>query len=124
MFAPASYLLIARPTADRCITYAAVIEHDGSLSRNDAFLGDNHSFNATIFDQTASHFTDDVISLKMAAAARTARLSAAKAANPEFNMRPADVQNSALETALFVRVLGGPQTQARRDWVNILFSES
>jgi hypothetical protein len=31
-------------------------EHDGSLSRADAYLGNDYSFNETYFDQFLSHF--------------------------------------------------------------------
>ena len=35
-----------------------VIEHDGSLSRADIYFGDNHSFNATIWDSVAALFNE------------------------------------------------------------------
>ncbi|KAF2190095.1 Cloroperoxidase [Zopfia rhizophila CBS 207.26] len=86
-----------------------VIGHDGSLSRNDIF-GDNHSFNQTIWNSTASHFTESTISITTTAAARKARLAEAAAANPEFSMTAGDAQNSIIESALYLSVFAnGPR---------------
>jgi hypothetical protein len=101
-----------------------VIEHDGSLSRADTFFGDNHSFNASIWAQTASHFTKSTIDLRTAAKARKARLAAAKAENPEFNMSDGDVQASFIETALYLNVMSNETgVTAVTEWVQILFQE-
>lgn len=101
-----------------------VIEHDGSLSRGDAAQGDNHSFNPAIWASVAAHFTEDKISIATAAKARKDRLAAAQAANPSFAMSASDVQNSMLETALYLRVFGdGVNGNARRDWVKTLFEQ-
>lgn len=99
-----------------------MIEHDGSLSRNDIFFGDNHSFNETIFNTVAAHFGPYTISIKQAATARTSRIAAARAVNPEFEFVADQDQFSQFETALYLRVFGhGVEGNARTDWVNILF---
>ncbi|KAL2071271.1 hypothetical protein VTL71DRAFT_12506 [Oculimacula yallundae] len=100
-----------------------VIEHDGSLSRGDDAQGDNHSFNAKIWAATTATFKNKTISLPAAIDARKTRLAAAKAANPKFKMSADDVQFSAIETALYMTVMEDPQakTQARKEWVDILF---
>ena len=101
-----------------------MIEHDGSLSRNDIFFGDNHSFNKTIWAQTASHFTKATIDLGTAAKARKDRLAAAKAANPQFNMSSGDVQASYIESALYLNVMSNETgTTAVTQWVKTLFQE-
>ncbi|KAK7429851.1 hypothetical protein QQZ08_003696 [Neonectria magnoliae] len=101
-----------------------VIEHDGSLSRNDFYLGDNHSFNQTIWNSVASHFNQSTISIKTAAAARKARLQAAAAANPHFSLPASGAQFSFIETALYLSVFGSVQDgNAVTEWVKVLFEQ-
>jgi hypothetical protein len=99
-----------------------VIEHDGSLSRNDIFFRDNLNFDPKIWATTAAHFTEDVISIETAAKARADRVAAARAVNPKFNLTAPLLQNSYFETSLYLvtlgdRVNGNPPTK----WVKILF---
>ncbi|CZR67661.1 related to chloroperoxidase [Phialocephala subalpina] len=102
-----------------------VIEHDGSLSRADIYFGDNHSFNSTIWDSVAALFNETQIPLATAIQARSARLAAAAAVNPTFNMSSNDVTFSAIETALYMSVFSSNSSSvgsvARRDWVHTLF---
>ncbi|GJC90821.1 putative sterigmatocystin biosynthesis peroxidase stcC [Colletotrichum liriopes] len=99
-----------------------IIEHDGSLSRNDIHFGDNHSFNRTIWESVASYFTDSTISIPTAAKARVARLQAAATANPEFNLTADGAQFSFIETALYLSVFGNLNDgNARTEWVRVLF---
>ncbi|KAK0649973.1 Chloroperoxidase [Cercophora newfieldiana] len=101
-----------------------VIEHDGSLSRNDIFFGDNKKFNKKIYDTVAKFFTKDVISIQTAANARRSRLVAAQAANPAFNFTAREDQFSQFETALYLAVYGkGTEGNAKTKWVNIMFRE-
>lgn len=101
-----------------------MIEHDGSLSRADTSSGNNHSFNATIWAQTASHFTKPIIDLATAAKARKDRLAAAKTENPTFNMTESDVRFSFIETALYLSVMAnGTADTAVTSWVDKLFQQ-
>jgi hypothetical protein len=102
-----------------------VIEHDGSLSRNDIYFGDDHTFNATIWDSVAAWFTNSTISISTAIAARAARLVAAAAVNPEFNMSASAVEFSGIETALYMTVFADPEvsSEAKTEWVSVLFGE-
>ncbi|KAH6692686.1 Chloroperoxidase [Plectosphaerella plurivora] len=101
-----------------------VIEHDGSLSRNDIFFGDNYSFNKTIWGSVAAHFTNETISIPTAAAARKARLAAAAAANPEFSLNADGTQFSFIETALYLSVFGNINDgNAVTKHVRVLFEE-
>ncbi|KAI2464906.1 Cloroperoxidase [Annulohypoxylon bovei var. microspora] len=61
-----------------------VLEHDGSLSRSDAFFGNNHVFNESIFEQTIQYWTDPIIDINMLANGRMARVLTSKAFNPNF----------------------------------------
>jgi peroxidase family protein len=102
-----------------------VIEHDGSLSRNDIFFGDNYSFNKAIWGSVAAHFTNETISIPTAAAARKARLAAAAAANPEFSLNADGTQFSFIETALYLSVFGNINDgNAVTKHVRVLFGES
>jgi hypothetical protein len=101
------------------------MEHDGSLSRNDIYFGDNHSFNQAIFDTVAAHFGHETISIKQAGVARSERIKAARAANPDFELTDDGENFSRLETALYLRLFGhGTEGHARTEWVEILFRES
>jgi hypothetical protein len=101
-----------------------VIEHDGSLSRDDLYFGDNLDFNAAIWATTAAQFTDDVISIETAAKARAARVAADSKVNPQFELPDALLQNSYFETSLYLLTFGditngNPPTK----WIKILFGE-
>ncbi|KAK0720117.1 Chloroperoxidase [Lasiosphaeris hirsuta] len=99
-----------------------VIEHDGSLSRNDDNSGDNHTFAPEIWATVAAHFTSDTISIETAAQARKDRLAAAPKANPKFHLDESGLRFSAIETSLYLRVFGeGIEGNARTDWVRTLF---
>jgi hypothetical protein len=81
-----------------------VIGHDGSLSRNDFYFGDDHSFYSAIWDTVSAWFTDDTIPIHTAATARNARLVAASQVNPEFTMSPANALFSQIESSLYLSV--------------------
>ncbi|KAK3681684.1 Chloroperoxidase [Podospora appendiculata] len=102
-----------------------IIEHDGSLSRNDIIFGDNHSFNKRIFDSYFSAFAGlKVISISAAANARRARHIAARAVNPVFNYTAREDQFSQFETALYLSVFGtGTEGNAPTRWVEVMFRE-
>ncbi|KAM0230521.1 hypothetical protein ACHAP5_011357 [Fusarium lateritium] len=101
-----------------------IIEHDGSLSRSDIYFGDNISFNETIWESTAAHFTESTISIKTAAKARKDRLEAAAAINPEFSLPAAQAQFSFIETALYLSVFGNTDDgNAKTEWVRTLFEQ-
>ncbi|KLU90169.1 hypothetical protein MAPG_09135 [Magnaporthiopsis poae ATCC 64411] len=61
-----------------------VLEHDGSLSRTDAFFGSNHVFNQTIFDQARRYWPEPVITAAHMANAKISRQIDSKAFNPEY----------------------------------------
>jgi hypothetical protein len=100
-----------------------VIEHDGSLSRNDIYFGDNLSFNQKIWAQTLAFFTSNQITVETASKARLARLAAAKKANPQFNLTASDAGNSVVETALYLTVYGNGTGPATTKFVDVLFQE-
>lgn len=82
------------------------IEHDASLSRGDTALGDNHSFNKTIFAETVSYWTTDKITIAQQAKARLARMASAKAINPKFALTEQQIKGSLLENSLILMLFG------------------
>ncbi|KAH6874442.1 Chloroperoxidase [Thelonectria olida] len=101
-----------------------ILEHDGSLSRNDVYFGDNHSFNQTIFDTVASHFNQSTISIQTAATARKERLQAAAAVNPEFSLSAEMTRFSFIETALYLSIFGNVEDgNAITEWVKVMFEQ-
>ncbi len=98
-----------------------VIEHDGSLSRNDIYLGDNNKFSPAIWAQTLKFFTQDYISIETASTARVTRLAVAAAANRQFNLTASDAGNSVVETALYLTVFGNGTGPAKTKFVDVLF---
>jgi hypothetical protein len=102
-----------------------VIEHDASLSRKDIFFGDNHSFNPNIYNSVAAYFRGDYISIQTAAKARTARIAAARAINPQFTFTNDTDLFSRLETALYLRIFGNLTFgNAKTSWVNVMFRKA
>lgn len=61
-----------------------VLEHDASLSRSDAFFGNNHVFNETIFNETRAYWTGPVLDANMLANGKVARQVSSKAFNPNY----------------------------------------
>ncbi|KAH8682034.1 Chloroperoxidase [Xylariales sp. PMI_506] len=122
-----------------------VIEHDGSLSRNDYYFGDDLHFDPAIWATTASRYgivpnvpvagartnstasntsSSDVISIETAAKARAARVVDAGKVNPDFNFTNGQLQSSYGETSVmlatfYVSERGG----APKSWIKALFEQ-
>ncbi|KAL0934547.1 uncharacterized protein CTRU02_211346 [Colletotrichum truncatum] len=83
-----------------------VLEHDASLSRTDAFFGNNHIFNQTVFDESRMYWTADVLDANMLANSKVARQVTSKAFNPNYTFT-ATVENFSLgEVAAPIIVFG------------------
>ncbi|KAI0886753.1 Cloroperoxidase [Annulohypoxylon maeteangense] len=61
-----------------------VLEHDASLTRTDAYFGNNHIFNETIFEETQKYWTGPVLDANMLANSKIARQVTSKAFNPNY----------------------------------------
>lgn len=84
-------------------------EHDGSLSRQDAFFNKNQNFDADIWAQTLSNFDGlENATIPAAANARFARANDSFDRNPKLNYGARQLVTSFLENALFLSVLGNP----------------
>ena len=101
------------------------IEHDASLSREDAYFGNNYSFNSSIWNQTRSFFEKDrQTGLYTAALALANRTADSKETNPQFVYGFREFVQRYGEMSIFIQAMGGYQTGVTRlDWVNQLFVE-
>ncbi|KAH7125813.1 Chloroperoxidase [Dactylonectria macrodidyma] len=61
-----------------------ILEHDASLSRVDAYFGNNHVFNQTVFDETRKYWVEPLLTAKMLAVSKLARQVTSKAFNPTY----------------------------------------
>lgn len=104
---------------------AQPIEHDASLSRRDAFFGDNFSFNNTIWQQTVSFFSGGKTALLPAAKAIANRTADSTQTNPEFTYGFREFVFRYGETAIYLQTMGGDDVTGvtRLDWVKSLFEQ-
>lgn len=105
--------------------FIKVIEHDGSLSRDDIDVGNNAAFDAAIWDTVMANFPDATISLAQMSQARAGRLAVAEAANPSFNFTPQIETVSLAEVALVMQTFADGSTEggASTQQVDTLFRE-
>ncbi|KAI1204744.1 Cloroperoxidase [Annulohypoxylon truncatum] len=61
-----------------------VLEHDASLSRSDAYFGNNHIFNETVFSETLKYWTAPILDANMIANSKVARQVTSRATNPNY----------------------------------------
>nr|POF06924.1 putative sterigmatocystin biosynthesis peroxidase stcc [Quercus suber] len=83
------------------------IEHDASLSRQDAYFGNDYSFYDPNWQQVLSHFAgSDVTSIKTASDAKWARVNDSLARNPEVVYSLREFILSYGETSLYLQTMG------------------
>lgn len=102
------------------------IEHDGSLSREDYYFGNDHSFNQTIWNQVLYYYENmTTATIPVASLARINRINNARAVNPTFIYGPRQLVLSYGETALYLSTMGNPITgDAPLAYVQSLFGTS
>lgn len=117
-----------------------VIEHDGSLSRDDYYFGDSVSFSGVVWDETSAALQQKgnssssggdmiIVTIEDARQARNTRLAAAAARNPAFDLGETGAFNSLGEISqtivLFDTSRGkeDAETSARLDWMDVFFRE-
>ena len=82
------------------------IEHDFSLSRQDFYFGDNHSFNQTMFDMVLDYVPEgENFTIAEAAKARYNRVVVEKARDPAFTYFPQTMILSYGESALYLSTM-------------------
>ncbi|KAK7996584.1 hypothetical protein PG989_004624 [Apiospora arundinis] len=99
------------------------IEHDGSLSRPDAFFSTHQDvFDPTVFAEARSYWPDPVITLRQVAAARLARVRTANRTNPAFELSKFGTTVSLTEQAIYMVALGDVAAgTVRREYVEYFF---
>ncbi|EED13090.1 conserved hypothetical protein [Talaromyces stipitatus ATCC 10500] len=107
------------------------VEFDGSLSRNDAFFGDDNTFNHAIWWTTAHRLglydygiseKDKYVTVETAARARAARVRDAMRINPVFNASANEMTGSPGTTALYLTTLWDDEAGgAPKEWVRAFF---
>ncbi|KAI1800309.1 Cloroperoxidase [Daldinia bambusicola] len=99
-----------------------VLEHDASLSRQDAYFGPPDVFNEAVFNETKAYWTGDIINMQMAANALAARLMTSNLTNPEFSMSQLGRNFGLGETAAYIAIMGSKETRtAPKALVEYLF---
>jgi hypothetical protein len=80
-------------------------------------------FNHTVFEETKSHWTGDIVDIKMAANARAGRIKTSQATNPTYEM--SDLGNAFTfgESAAYVVFLGDQKGSANRTWLEFWFGK-
>ena len=102
------------------------IEHDASLSRQDAFFGDDYSFNQGIFNQVLAQYKGSkTTNLKGASAAIANRTMDSQKRNPTFVYGPREFVLRYGETGLYLQTMGGDDLTgvANIDYVRQLFEK-
>ncbi|KAL4913340.1 Chloroperoxidase [Aspergillus aurantiobrunneus] len=99
-----------------------ILEHDASLSRQDAHFGDNARFNPNVFAQTTSFWTAATVTAKMLANSKVARQVHSKAFNPNYAY-PAKVETAGCNEAAFPIVAFGDlhEGTVEREFVTYFF---
>jgi Peroxidase, family 2 len=101
-----------------------VLEHDASMSRSDAFFGNNHIFNSTIFATTTTFWTSDTLTPGMLANGKIARQLASKAFNPNYTFTSTTEAFSLGEVAAPIIVFGDlPSATVNRSLVEFFFGK-
>ncbi|KAL4899902.1 hypothetical protein BDW74DRAFT_105906 [Aspergillus multicolor] len=109
------------------------IEFDGSLSRNDAYFGDNLHFDPAIWDTVAQAMNlydagpcenDTLVTVEAAAKARAMRVKEAMRVNPAFNNSQGAMIGSPGTTALYLTTLWDDELDAvPKSWVRAFFED-
>jgi hypothetical protein len=99
-----------------------LLEHDASLSRSDAFFGNNHVFNQTIFDTSKAFWTDELLTPQMIANSKIFRQVESRAYNPNYtfgaNVEPFSLGEMAAPFLIFGDI---PAATTNRSFVEFFF---
>ncbi|KAL4902082.1 hypothetical protein BDW74DRAFT_187055 [Aspergillus multicolor] len=83
-----------------------ILEHDASLSRTDAFFGNNHIFDASTFAETTSYWTNATLTATMLANSKLARQITSRAFNPTYTFTASTEQFSLGEVSAPIIAFG------------------
>jgi hypothetical protein len=80
------------------------------VSRSDAYFGNNHIFNQTIFDETRRYWVGPIVNANMLASSKIARQVSSKAFNPTYTFTSNTEEFSLGEVAAPVIAFGDLNT--------------
>ncbi|KAI0204297.1 Cloroperoxidase [Astrocystis sublimbata] len=101
-----------------------LFEHDGSLSRQDAFFGQWSRFNQTVWDWTKTFYTGDILDVQMVANSRAQRQMRSNLTNPDYKLSNLGYSFSLGENSAILSILGDKKTQTcPLAFVDFLFSK-
>ncbi|PSN71962.1 Cloroperoxidase, partial [Corynespora cassiicola Philippines] len=83
-----------------------VLEHDASLSRTDAYFGNNHIFNQSVFDESRAYWIEDILDAKQLANSKLARQINSRSLNPNYTFTTTTEEFSLGEVAAPIIVFG------------------
>jgi hypothetical protein len=83
-----------------------VLEHDASLSRSDAALGNNHVFNQTVFDTSKVWWTDETVTAEQLANSKIYRQLVSRAENEGYTFTASTEEFSLGEVAAPIIAFG------------------
>ncbi|KAF4626556.1 heme-thiolate peroxidase [Cudoniella acicularis] len=99
-----------------------ILEHDASMSRLDAFFGNNHIFNQIVFDTTTVFWTADTLDANMLANGKISRQLQSKAFNPNYTFTSTTEQFSLGEVAAPILIFGDiPSATVNKSLVEFFF---
>lgn len=101
------------------------IEHDASLSRQDAYFGNDYSFYQPNFDQVLAHFAGSkTTNISSASLAKYSRVQDSRARDPTFTYGLREFVLSYGETALYLQTMSDPVSGvARVDFIREFFEK-
>ncbi|KAI0874031.1 Cloroperoxidase [Hypoxylon argillaceum] len=88
-----------------------LFEHDGSLSRQDAYFGQWSRFNQTVWNWTTQYYTDDLLNVQIVANGRAQRQTRSNLTNPMYSLSEVGYLFSVAESAAILSILGDKVTQ-------------
>lgn len=102
------------------------IEHDSSLSRQDAYFGNDYSFNQTIWNTTVNYYRGSpYTSIPVAAKIRNARYNDSLARNPTYTFGFREFVFAYGETAIYLQTMNSSTDNgvANFNYVRTLFEQ-
>ncbi|KAI8631313.1 Cloroperoxidase [Xylariaceae sp. FL1651] len=88
-----------------------LFEHDGSLSRQDAYFGQWSRFNETVWNWTLAFWPGDLLDVQTVANSRAQRMMRSNLTNPEYSLSETGYKFSLGENSALLSILGDKLTQ-------------
>jgi hypothetical protein len=83
-----------------------VLEHDASLTRADAFFGNNHIFNETVYNASRQWWTEETVTVKQLAHSKLFRQLESRASNLSYTFSASTEEFSLGEVAAPIIAFG------------------